>query len=76
MHGIAAAKPHTSPTGNAPLPQLPITTPPASQVVQVPQVPQAPQVPVQLPVQVPTVQLPPVPAPVPQVPLPPPPPLP
>jgi RNA polymerase sigma-70 factor, ECF subfamily len=81
MHAIAAARPSTGPTANpqtggapgAPSgPQLPIVTPPAIQV------PQTPQPPVQLPVQVPPVQLPTVtvPVPVPQLPLPPPPPVP
>ena len=75
MHAIAAARPGTS-TGNTQSGaatgmssgiQLPIVTPPTIQV------PQVPHVPVQPPVQVPPVQLPPPPV---QVPLPPPPPLP
>jgi RNA polymerase sigma factor (sigma-70 family) len=79
MHEIAAARPPTSPTGNAhgggatgtpPVAQLPSITPPAIQV------PQTPQPPVQVPVQVPTVQLPPVTVSVPQIPVPPPPQLP
>ena len=77
MHGIASARPGTTPehsqsggsTGSPVLPQAPRVTPPA---IQVPQVPPAPQ----LPVQVPTVQLPPVQVPVPPVPVPPPPQLP
>jgi RNA polymerase sigma factor (sigma-70 family) len=76
MHGIAAARPGTSPTGgtqqsdgSASTPavvQPPRVTPPA---IQVPPVPQ-------LPVQVPPVQVPPVPVPpLPQLPVPPPPPI-
>jgi RNA polymerase sigma factor (sigma-70 family) len=80
MHGIAAGRPRTTPTGGAQressatvpaAPQLPGVTPP---VIQVPPVPQVPvQVP---PVQVPPVTVPPLPVPVPPVTLPPPPPLP
>ena len=85
MHGIAAGRPRTSPTGNEigggtgtpPGSQLPTVTPP---VIQVPPTPQVQvQVPVQLPVQVPPVQVPPVqvpPVPVPPVTVPPPPQLP
>jgi len=79
MHGIAATRPGTTPTGGAQregsatvpaVPQLPRVTPPA---IQVPPV----QLPVQVPpVQVPPVQVPPLPVPVPPVTVPPPPPLP
>jgi len=80
MHGIAATRPGTTPTGGAQgessatvpaVPQLPRVTAPAIQV------PPVPQVPVQVPpVQVPPVQVPPLPAPVPPLPVPPPPQLP
>jgi hypothetical protein len=80
MHGIAAARPRTSPAGGAQqndnsastpaVPQPPRVTPPAIQV------PPVPQLPVQVPpVQVPPVPVSPVPVPVPQLPVPPPPPI-
>jgi RNA polymerase sigma factor (sigma-70 family) len=80
MHGIAAARPRTSPTGgtqhsdsstNTPAAlQPPLVTPPAIQV------PPVPQLPVQVPpVQVPPVQVPTLPVPPPPLPVPPPPPI-